>query len=82
MKFLYNYFGRGLFNIYVGLMPLVMIPDNPITDEAKLFKVLIIVVVSLMLLIGILYIVAKVFCCAKEQDKIDAINKKNRLKRK
>lgn len=28
MKFLYNYIGRGLFNIYVGLMPLNLIPTN------------------------------------------------------
>jgi hypothetical protein len=25
MKFLYNYFGRGFFNIYVGIMPLNML---------------------------------------------------------
>ena len=27
MRFLYNYFGRGLFNIYVGVMPMTLI-DN------------------------------------------------------
>ena len=27
MKFLYNYFGRGFFNIYVGIMPLTLL-DN------------------------------------------------------
>jgi hypothetical protein len=25
MKFLYNFFGRGFFNIYVGIMPLTLI---------------------------------------------------------
>lgn len=25
MKFLYNYFGRGCFNIYVGIMPLTLL---------------------------------------------------------
>jgi hypothetical protein len=27
MRFFYNYFGRGLFNIYAGVMPLMMISD-------------------------------------------------------
>lgn len=29
MKFLYNYFGRGLFNIYVGIMPLNLLDTTP-----------------------------------------------------
>lgn len=28
MRFLYNYFGRGIFNIYVGVMPLCLISNN------------------------------------------------------
>ena len=32
MKFLYNYFGRGFFNIYVGIMPLTLLEQK---DNAK-----------------------------------------------
>ena len=28
MKFLYNYIGRGIFNIYVGIMPLTLLEDD------------------------------------------------------
>ena len=28
MRFLYNFIGRGLFNIYVGVMPLSLIRDG------------------------------------------------------
>ena len=28
MKFFYNYFGRGFFNIYVGIMPLTLIDTS------------------------------------------------------
>ena len=45
-------------------------PNDPQTEEAKLFRVLIIVVVIIQCLVGVLYIVAKVFCCQKE-DMID-----------
>jgi hypothetical protein len=27
MSFFYNYFGRGLFNIYAGVMPLMLVGD-------------------------------------------------------
>lgn len=64
MRFLYNYFGRGLFNIYVGVMPLNLIRDGQDTT----FQVLVYVMVSLMCLIGVLYIMAKVLCCAKESE--------------
>lgn len=66
MKFLYNYIGRGIFNFYVGVMPLALIPEYPITDSAKLFKILTIVLASLTCLVGLLYILAKILCCAKE----------------
>ena len=65
MRFLYNFFGRGLFNIYVGVMPLSMYRS----DQDQTFQVIVILVVSLMCFIGVLYIAAKVFCCAKEDVK-------------
>lgn len=65
MKFLYNYFGRGFFNIYAGIMPLALIDNNDDTAQEPYFKVIIYVIAALMGLIGALYIVAKVCCCAK-----------------
>lgn len=34
MRFLYNYLGRGLFNIYVGVMPLTLIDTNKDTKQS------------------------------------------------
>ena len=68
MRFLYNYFGRGFFNIYVGVMPLSMIRTGD-SSQTQLFQIIVYIMVSLMCLIGILYICAKIFCCAKEEDK-------------
>lgn len=67
MKFLYSFIGRGLFNIYVGVMPLSLIRLNSTQDQT--FQIIIYVMVSLMCLIGVLYIIAKIFCCAKEDNK-------------
>lgn len=69
MRFLYNYFGRGIFNIYVGVMPLCLIVDDKTNPQDQTFQIIIIVMVSLMCLIGVLYILAKIFCCAKEENK-------------
>ena len=72
MKFLYNYFGRGLFNIYVGVMPLTLIrqgKDSSGKEQDIVFQIIIYVVVSLLCLIGIMYVLAKIFCCAQEGDK-------------
>ena len=69
MRFLYNYFGRGVFNIYVGIMPLTLIDNEEDAKQSLEFQVIIYVMVSLMCLIGVLYIIAKLFCCAKEGDK-------------
>jgi hypothetical protein len=33
MKFLYNYIGRGFFNIYIGVMPIILIPSD--TNKGK-----------------------------------------------
>jgi hypothetical protein len=65
MKFLYNYFGRGFFNIYAGIMPLALVDNNDSSKQDAYFKVIIYVIAALMGLIGALYIMAKVFCCAK-----------------
>ena len=62
MRFLYNFFGRGFFNIYVGVMPLSLLRDGQSND----FQILIIVTVCLMCFIGIMYIISKIFCCAQE----------------
>ena len=67
MRFLYNYFGRGLFNIYVGVMPLSMIRNDK--KQNQTFQIIIYVMVSLMCLIGVMYIMAKIFCCAKEDNR-------------
>lgn len=39
------------------------------TEQSTTFQIIIYVMVSLMCLIGVLYILAKVLCCAKEGDK-------------
>lgn len=65
MKFLYNYIGRGLFNIYVGVMPLSLIRTKANPPQDQMFQIIIFIMVSLMCLIGVLYIVSKIFCCAK-----------------
>jgi uncharacterized membrane protein len=67
MRFLYNFIGRGLFNIYVGVMPLSLIRLN--SDQNQTFQIIIYVMVSLMCLVGALYIISKIFCCAKEDNK-------------
>ena len=65
MKFLYNFIGRGLFNIYVGVMPLSMIRSKDEAQKGGAFQIIIFIMVSLMCLVGALYIIAKIFCCAK-----------------
>lgn len=69
MKFLYNFIGRGLFNIYVGIMPLSMIKMDDPNQKGGMFQILVFVIVSLMCLVGVLYIIAKIFCCAKQSNK-------------
>jgi hypothetical protein len=65
MRFFYNYFGRGFFNIYVGIMPLTLIDTSEGSTQTTEFQVLTYVMVSLVLFIGVLYILAKICCCAK-----------------
>ena len=65
MKFLYNYFGRGFFNLYVGVMPLCLLDTSEGSQQETYFQVIIYVMTSLVLFIGVLYILAKVCCCAK-----------------
>jgi len=65
MKFLYNYFGRGLFNIYAGVMPMTMFTNIDDTKDWSVFQIITVVVVVIMVLVGLLYIFLKVFCCAK-----------------
>lgn len=76
MKFLYNFFGRGLFNIYVGIMPLNLLDTTPNSQQSELEQVAIYILVCLLILIGILYILSKILCCAKEGDKRKNKNKK------
>lgn len=63
LRFFYNYFGRGLFNVYAGLMPLMLINDWSKVDT---FEIITIVVSSIMCVIGLLYMALKCFCCEKE----------------
>jgi hypothetical protein len=65
MRFLYNFIGRGLFNIYVGVMPLSLLRLDSSQKQDQAFQIIVFVMVSLMCLIGVLYIFAKIFCCAK-----------------
>lgn len=60
MHFLYNYFGRGFFNIYAGVMPLMMINSF---DKLGAFDIVTLVTGSVMCLVGLLYISLKIFCC-------------------
>jgi hypothetical protein len=73
MRFFYNYFGRGVFNIYAGVMPLTMISN--FQDSLTTFEIVTLVGSSVMTLVGILYVGLKIFCCEKEGDKIDEANK-------
>ena len=77
MKFLYNFIGRGLFNIYVGIMPLSLVRLDEQPEQDKVFQVVIFIMVSLMVLIGVLYILAKILCCAKENNKNEKRKKSN-----
>ena len=54
-------------------MPLSMLRKN----QDQTFQILIYTVVSLMCFVGLLYIVAKILCCAKE----NPIEKKKKKKR-
>jgi hypothetical protein len=74
MRFFYNYFGRGIFNIYAGVMPLTMISNFQHTLST--FEIITLVAASVMCLVGILYIGLKVFCCEKEGDRLSELNKK------
>lgn len=64
MRFLYNFIGRGIFNIYVGVMPLCLLQIDSL-DNIDTFEIFIFIISILLILIGVLYIVAKIFCCAK-----------------
>lgn len=61
MRFLYNYFGRGLFNIYAGAMPLMLIKN--FENQLNTFQIITLVASSVMCLVGVLYICLKIFCC-------------------
>lgn len=76
MRFLYNYFGRGLFNIYAGVMPLMMI--SSFDSSLSTFEIITLVAASVMCLVGVLYICLKVFCCEKEGDRIDKEERRRR----
>ncbi len=63
MRFFYNYFGRGIFNIYAGIMPMTMIAN--FDEPLSVFEIITLVGSSVMTLVGILYICLKIFCCEK-----------------
>ena len=68
LRFLYNYFGRGVFNIYAGGMPLMFI--NNWQDGLETNEILAITAAGVMVLVGVFYICLKVCCCMKEGYKI------------
>lgn len=49
----------------MGVMPLSLVRLDSEPEQSQPFQIIIFVMVSLMCLIGILYIFAKIFCCAK-----------------
>jgi hypothetical protein len=63
LRFFYNYFGRGFFNVYAGLMPLMLINDWSNMDT---FEIITIVAASVMCVVGLLYMGLKCLCCEKE----------------
>ena len=58
---LYNYFGRGVFNLYAGGMPLMLVHDWDSSMEVT--DILAVVAAGVMCLIGVLYICMKCCCC-------------------
>lgn len=73
MRFFYNYFGRGLFNVYAGGMPLMFINDW--SGNMKVVDIVSIVAAAVMCLVGLIYMGLKCCCCEKEGEKIDEYNK-------
>lgn len=69
LRFFYNYFGRGLFNLYAGLMPLMFINDW--NAQMDMFEIIAIVAASVMVVVGLLYMGLKCFCCEKEGRTLD-----------
>jgi hypothetical protein len=72
MHFLYNYIGRGFFNIYAGIMPLMLIAD---LKNIKVFEVLAMITSAVTISVGLMYICLKMCCCEQEGDKIDEENR-------
>lgn len=64
LRFLYNYFGRGVFNIYAGGMPAMMITDWD--NDISTLDIISIVASAVMILVGVMYICLKCCCCEKE----------------
>jgi hypothetical protein len=75
MHFMYNYVGRGLFNIYAGIMPLMMIPNF---DGVTAFEVVTMVASGIMVSVGLMYISLKIFCCEHEGDRIEQENRQSK----
>lgn len=71
MSFLYHYMGRGFFNIYAGIMPLMLIAD---IHQIKVFEVLAMITSALTISVGLMYIIMKICCCEREEDRIDELN--------
>lgn len=63
LRFLYNYFGRGVFNIYAGGMPLMLINDWQ--GDLSTNEIIAITAAGVMVLVGIFYICLKCCCCMK-----------------
>lgn len=73
LSFFYNYFGRGLFNLYAGGMPLMFINDW--SGNMTALDIISLVASAVMCLVGLLYIGLKCCCCEKEGQKIDRLNR-------
>ena len=68
LKFFYNYFGRGLFNLYAGGMPLML---SDWSSKMSTYDIIAIVAAGVMCLVGVFYIFLKCCCCEKEGNELD-----------
>ena len=69
LRFFYNYFGRGVFNLYAAGMPLMLITNWE--NDLEMNDIIAISASGVMALVGIFYIVIKCCCCEKEGDQLD-----------
>ena len=77
LRFLYNYFGRGVFNIYAGGMPAMMITDWD--KDLNTLDIISIVASAVMILVGLMYIALKCCCCEKEGKELERLERISRI---